>query len=71
MKKVPAEFADFVQKKKKQLLVNILTSSAAGVVLANTAALATGDASIAVLGQTVQAQLPLFLLTAVASFLAR
>lgn len=71
MTKIPAEFADFVQKKQKELLFNILTSSAAGIALANTAALVAGDASLAVLVQTIQSQLPLFLLTAVVSFLAR
>ena len=44
--------------------------SAAGVVLANLAALVAGDASLAVLGQTLQTQVPLIALTAVVSFLA-
>lgn len=71
MTEIPAEFASFVAAKKKQLLSNILTSAGAGVVLANVAALVAGDASLGVLGQTVLSQLPLFVLTAVASFLAR
>ena len=53
-----------------QLVVNVLSSSAAGVVLANLAALVAGDASLAVLGQTLQTQVPLIALTAVVSFLA-
>ena len=36
---IPAEFAEFVQAKRKQLALNVLTSSLAGVVLANLAAL--------------------------------
>jgi len=42
---------------------------AAGVFLANLAALVAGDASVAVLTSTVQTQVPLIALTAVASFL--
>lgn len=70
MSEVPAEFTEFVQAKQKQLALNVLTSSAAGVVLANLAALVAGDASLAVLAQTVQTQIPLILLTAAVSFLA-
>ena len=70
MSEIPAEFADFVQAKQRQLALNVLTSSAAGVVLANLAALVAGDASLAVLGQTLQTQVPLIALTAVVSFLA-
>jgi len=71
MSEIPAEFAGFVKAKQKQLISNILTSSAIGVALANAAALVAGDASLAILGQTIQTQLPLFFLTAVASFLAK
>ena len=67
---IPAEFADFVQAKRRQLALNVLSSSAAGVLLANLAALVAGDASVAVLTSTVQTQVPLIALTAVASFLS-
>ena len=67
---IPAEFADFVQAKRKQLALNVVTSSAAGVLLANLAALFAGEASLAVLGQTLQAQVPLIVLTVAASVLA-
>jgi len=70
MSEVPAEFADFVQAKRRQLALNVLTSSAAGVGLANLAALAAGDFSLALLAQTLQTQLPLIGLTAVASILS-
>jgi len=48
----------------------MLSSSAAGVVLANLAALVAGDASIEVLVQTSQAQIPLLILTLIASVLS-
>jgi hypothetical protein len=67
---IPAELADFVQAKRKQLALNVVTSSAAGVLLANLAALFAGEASLAVLGQTLQAQVPLIVLTVAASVLA-
>lgn len=70
MSEIPAEFADFVRAKQKQLLTNVLTSSAIGVALANLAAFVAGDGGAAVLGQTLQVQLPLYLITAIASFLA-
>ena len=59
--------ADFVKAKQLQLASNILSSAAAGVVLANVAALFAGDASLAVLGETVQAAVPLIVITAIAS----
>ena len=71
MSEIPAEFAAFTKQKQVQLLTNILTSSAAGVALANGAALFAGEASTAVLAQTVQAQVPLLVLTALASVLAK
>lgn len=71
MSEIPAEFAEFVRDKQKQLISNILTSSAVGVALANAAALAAGDASLAVFGETIQTQIPLFALVAIASFLAK
>lgn len=67
---IPAEFADFVKKKQQQLAFNMLSSSAVGVVLANVAALVAGDASLEVLAQTSQAQIPLLLLTLIASILS-
>ena len=70
MSEIPAEFADFVQSKRRELALNVISSSAAGVALANLAALAAGDFSLAVLGQTLQSQIPLILLTAVASFVS-
>ena len=71
MTEIPAEFAEFVVAKRKQLLSNVVTSSLVGVALANGVALLAGDASGAVLAETVQTQIPLYVLTAVASFLAR
>ena len=67
MSEIPAEFADFVKAKQLQLLTNVLSSAAAGVVLANVAALFAGDASLAVLGETVQAAVPLIAIAAIAS----
>ena len=67
---VPAEFADFVRAKQRQLAFNMLSSSAAGVVVANLAALAAGDASLEVLAQTSQLQVPLLVLTLIASILS-
>ena len=71
MTDVPESLAAFVPKKQKQLRDNILTSAAAGVVAANELALLSGDASLGVLAQTIQVQVPLMVLTAVASALAR
>ena len=45
MSKVPAEFADFVKAKQKQLLSNVVTSSFIGVALANICLLYTSDAA--------------------------
>lgn len=67
---IPAEFADFVQAKQRELALNMLTSSAAGVLLANLAALVAGDASLELLVQTCQLQIPLLVLTLVASVLS-
>ena len=67
---VPAEFADFVESKRKELAFNMLSSSAAGVVLANLLALISGDASVELLVQTCQLQIPLLVLTLVASVLS-
>jgi len=67
---IPAEFADFVAAKRKELAFNMLSSSAAGVVLANLAALVAGDASLEVLAQTAQLQIPLLILTLIASVLS-
>ena len=67
---IPAEFADYVKEKQKQLAFNMLSSSAVGVVLANVAALVAGDASVDLLVQLVQAQIPLLILTLIASILS-
>ena len=67
---IPAEFADFVKAKQRQLAFNMLSSSAVGVVLANLAALVAGDASLDLLIQTSQAQIPLLILTLIASVLS-
>ena len=67
---IPAEFADFVRAKQRQLAFNMLSSSAAGVLLANLAALVAGDASVELLVQTSQAQIPLLILTLIASVLS-
>ena len=48
----------------------MLSSSAAGVVLANLAALVAGDASVQLLAETSQAQIPLLVLTLIASVLS-
>lgn len=67
---IPAEFADFVRAKQRELAFNMLSSSAVGVLLANLAALIAGEASVEVLVQTSQLQLPLLVLTLVASILS-
>ena len=67
---IPAEFADYVKEKQKQLAFNMLSSSAVAVVLANVAALVAGDASVDLLVQLVQAQIPLLILTLIASILS-
>ena len=67
---IPAEFADFVKSKQKELAFNMLSSSAAGVLLANLAALVAGEASLDVLVQTSLLQLPLLVLTLIASVLS-
>ena len=59
-----------MRAKQQQLAFNMLSSSAVGVVLANLAALVAGDASVDLLVQTIQAQVPLLLLTLVASILS-
>lgn len=71
MTEIPEEFAEFVSEKQNQLLGNVLTSAAASVVLANGAALIAGDLSMAVFAETIQTQIPLLALTAVASVLAK
>lgn len=48
----------------------MLSSSAVGVVLANLAALVAGDASVELLVQTCQLQIPLLILTLIASVLS-
>jgi len=48
----------------------MLSSSAVGVVVANLAALIAGDASVQLLVQTCQLQIPLLVLTLIASVLS-
>lgn len=67
---IPAEFADFVKAKQRELAFNMLSSSAVGVVLANLAALVAGDASVNLLIEISQAQIPLLILTLIASVLS-
>ena len=67
---IPSEFADFVTSKQQQLAFNMLSSSAAGVVLASLAALVAGDATVQLLVQLCQAQIPLLILTLIASILS-
>jgi len=67
---IPAEFAEFVKTKQRELAFNMLSSSAAGVLLANLAAFVAGDASVELLIQTSQAQIPLLILTLIASILS-
>ena len=59
-----------MRAKQRQLAFNMLSSSAAGVLLANLAALVAGDASLEVLAQTAQLQIPLLILTLIASVLS-
>jgi len=59
-----------VKTKQRELAFNMLSSSAVGVVLANLAALVAGDASVELLVQTSQAQIPLLILTLIASVLS-
>jgi len=67
---IPAEFAEFVQAKQQELAFNMLSSSAAGVVLASLAALVAGDATVQLVVQLCQAQIPLLILTLIASILS-
>lgn len=48
----------------------MLSSSAAGVLVANLAALVAGDASVELLAQTSQAQIPLLVFTLIVSILS-
>jgi len=67
MEKVPEQFQEFVKEKQLQLLNNILTSAAAGVVLANVVSFIAGDASSAVVVETAKALFPVLALVALAS----
>lgn len=71
MSEIPPEYAEFTEQKQKQLLNNVLSSSAIGVLLANAVAVLSQDASFAVLTQTVTAQIPLLVIVAIASLLAK
>jgi len=59
-----------VRETQRELAFNMLSSSAAGVVLANLAALVAGDATMELLVQTCQLQIPLLVLTLIASVLS-
>jgi len=65
--KVPAQFQDFVKEKQLQLVNNVVTSAAFGVVVANGVSLVAGDASTQVLLDTSKAVLPVFVLVVLAS----
>lgn len=67
---VPAELAGFVRAKQRELALNMISSSAAGVLVANLAALAAGDASVDVLLRTSELQIPLLGLTLIVSVLS-
>lgn len=69
MEKVPEQFQEFVKEKQLQLFNNVLTSAAAGLVLANAVSLIAGDASTAVVLETAKAVFPVFALVALASLL--
>ena len=71
MSEIPPEFAEFTKQKQTQLLSNVLTSAALGVIVANAAALVGGDATLALLATTAKAQVPLFVLAAVYSALRK
>lgn len=65
--KVPAQFQGFVREKQLQLVNNVLTSAATGVLFANGAAILSGDASMEVLTATTGAMAPVLALAALAS----
>lgn len=72
MKKVPEEFQDFVQEKQLQLLNNVVTSTAAGIVLANVASIVKGDGpSTDIFIETIIGQVAVVALTAVAIYFAK
>jgi len=65
--KVPEQFQDFIKEKQLQILNNVVTSAAFGVVLANVVSLIAGDASTQVLLETTKGALPIFAFVAVAT----
>jgi len=67
---IPPEFAEFVKAKQQQLAFNMLSSSAVGVLGASLAALIAGDATVELLVQISEAQIPLLILTLIASVLS-
>ena len=71
MREIPPEFAEFAREKQAQLLKNVVTSAALGVVVANAVAWAGGDATLELLATTFEAQLPLFVLAAIYSALRK
>jgi len=68
MEKVPEQFQGFVKDKQVQLLNNVLTSAAAGLVLSNGVSLIAGAASVDVIVETTKAIFPVFAVVALASF---
>jgi len=68
MEKVPEQFQGFVKDKQVQLLNNVLTSAAAGLVLSNGVSLIAGAASVDVVVETTKAIVPVFAVVALASF---
>mmetsp|Transcript_12224 Transcript_12224/g.12285 ORF Transcript_12224/g.12285 Transcript_12224/m.12285 type:complete len:82 (+) Transcript_12224:304-549(+) len=65
--KVPDGLQDFVKEKQIQVLNNVLTSAAAGVLLANFVAVVSGNFSSVILVETLKADIPLLVIVALAS----
>jgi len=58
--KVPEQFQDFIKEKQLQILNNVVTSAAFGILLSNVVSLVAGDASTQILLETTKAVLPVF-----------
>lgn len=69
--KIPDGFRGFIKEKQLEIVNNVVTSAAFGVVLANGIAVVAGDASVPVLMETTGAVGPVFALGVVASGLIR
>ena len=61
---IPPEFKEFVQAKQRQLAFNMLSSSAAGVLVANVAALIAGHTALAALAIVAVGLGPVILMNA-------